>query len=158
MGLLAGLVALSALVSSPAAQAAEGEAQLAVFAEGGASLDESAASFGGGIDAWWGLDSWLWLSTSLSGASVSDGAVGTALGGLVLAADVLSVVPWIEGSAGALIGPGGPAPAGRLSLGVDYALSFEWSVGAYTRLRMGPESADGLVWVGGLRLAHRFEP
>lgn len=156
---LAVLGVTCSLLFAQSAKAAEGELALGVQAVGGGSLSVETAVLGAEVELLVGLDDFVWVrgSTALAWSEPLSG-VEAWVGG-VWAADVLTYVPWVEASVGLVGYPDeGAFPAGRLSLGLDYVLDFEWSAGGFVRATAQPEPPLGAVVQGGLRLIYRWEP
>lgn len=114
----------------------------------------------GSIAAWLGVTDTIFLAaTGGVAAGFSDGpTIGEALGGVVLALDVLRVVPYGEAMIGAIITPDSLGASYRLGLGADYLLSKTFSLGLVARYRGLSDNlgGDGL-FTAQLRLALRIE-
>lgn len=157
------IVALLALSPSSAA-ADEGEwvvsaePQLGFFT--GSARDASTElGAGGQASLWLGLSPAAWIFASAGGeASLGEGpSILEAIGGAVVALDVLRVIPFLELGAGADIVGGEVAPLLRLGVGADYLFSPSFSMGVVGRYRplFGREGED---WVTvSLRLSFRGE-
>ncbi len=156
--------ALSALAASSAA-AGEDELIAAVepaFAviDGGNGADGLAYGLGAGVSAWVGTDGPLWLAgaVGLTGHfGLDDPVTFEALGGLVYAFDVFTVIPYVEGLAGFITGNGGVQPTARFGLGLDYLVSRTVSVGVVGRVRPLSEPLGNALITTHLRIAVRLE-
>lgn len=122
--------------------------------------DSVAHGGAGSIAAWLGVTDTIFLAASGGAATgFSDGpTIGEALGGVVLALDVLRVVPYGEALIGAIITPDSVGASYRLGLGADYLLSKTFSLGLVARYRGLADNlgGDGL-FTAQLRFALRLE-
>jgi hypothetical protein len=139
---------------------AEGEAVVAV--EPGWAIqsapERTEHTFAAGASLWLGLTDSVWAAASLGFTGPGgDFRSVEACGGLVLALDVLRVIPFLEAQAGLLASGEQTTALVRLGFGADYFLTERLSVGAVARYRPLPsELGDGLVTVEA-RLAFRLE-
>jgi len=139
---------------------AEGEAVVAV--EPGWAIqsapERTEHTFAAGASLWLGLTDSVWAAASLGFTGPGgDFRSVEACGGLVLALDVLRVIPFLEAQAGLLASGEQTTALVRLGFGADYFLTERLSVGAVARYRPLPSGrGDGLVTVEA-RLAFRLE-
>lgn len=142
------------------ASGAEGE--VVVAAEPGWAIQSAPArtdhNFGAGASLWMGLTDSVWAAASLGFTGPGgDFRSVEACGGLVLALDVLRIIPFLEAQAGLLASGEETTALVRLGFGADYFLTERLSLGAVARYRPLPsELGDGLLTVQG-RLAFRLE-
>lgn len=142
------------------ARGAEGEAVVAV--EPGWAIQSAPErtdhSFGAGASVWLGLTDSVWAAASVGFTGPGgDFRSVEACGGLVLALDVLRIIPFLEAQAGLLASGEEATALVRLGFGADYFLTERLSLGAVARYRPLPtELGDGLLTVEG-RLAFRLE-
>lgn len=140
--------------------AAEGEAVVA--AEPGLAIlsapESTDHAFAASASVWLGLTDAVWAAAGL-GFSGPGGEAKTveAVGGLIVALDVLRIIPFGELMAGILTHGDQSTALVRLGFGADYFLTDRLSLGAVARYRPLPsEIGDGLLTVEG-RLAFRLE-
>ena len=116
---------------------------------------------GGNLSAWFGVSEAAWLTVSAGAwtylGEVAPPTVFEAVGGLVVALDVLRVIPFLEAAAGANIIDGVPTPVLRVGVGADYLVSEALSIGGVVRYRpLFDTGGDQMVTIG-LRVGLRGE-
>jgi hypothetical protein len=146
------------------ARAAEDEVVLALEPSYGIlSGDATNHGVGGHGTAWLGITETFWLSGSGGGyvffeSGGNQRLLYEALGGLVVALDVLRTIPFAEAMIGVVGSRGALVPTFRAGLGADYLLSKRTSVGVVVRYRpLGDKIASDGLLTAELRLALRFE-
>lgn len=121
--------------------------------------DTAAVGGGGALAGWIGLTPAAWLFASAGVAAHSDGApvIGEAVGGVVLALDVLRAIPFLDLGIGGTLVDAEPVPVLRVGLGLDYLVTPRAFVGLVARYRPSFGRGGEDWWTISLRLGWRDE-
>ena len=141
-----------------------GEDELILAVEPGWALlhftDDANHGGAAGVSAWLGVTETIWLaaSTGIALGFVEKSAVSELLAGIVVALDVLRVVPYGEALIGAVASKETVEPSFRFGLGADYLISPAIGIGLVARYRPLTDTlgGDGL-FTAQVRLSLRIE-